>query len=311
MRTIGAVNPVFLLLRSRAAAVLAVSFFLTRGVYADDAAVAKQLEAIGGKVTQRDGVVSQVEFRDCTKIGDAELRAIGQLSHLKSLTLYGKLHGLNDSTVGHLKGLQELESLSTDGAQLSDAGLAQLAALSSLRSAAFFHLSFRMEGFTGKGFAAWKVLPKLERLTVAGMTMGDEGFAAIATLTGLRDLSTWHTYQTEAGNAEIAKLPSLTSLKLGQRLPHAGAKAPSLSDASLPTLAIIKTLESLKIGEAQFTLEALRALKALPKLKQLAIYESNIAATDVEKLRAEMPGVKIDFQPLTDEQRKKLESYLK
>jgi hypothetical protein len=278
---------------------------------ADDAAIAVQLEALGGKVSQKDGVVSQVEFRDCSKIGDAELRAIGQLAHVKSLTLYGKLHGLNDATVGHLKGLQELESLSTDGAQLSDAGLAQLAVLKNLRSASFFHLSFRMGGFTGKGFAEWKALPKLERLTVAGMSMGDEGFAAIATLTGLHELSTWHTYQTEAGNAEIAKLPNLTSLRIGQRLPRADAKAPSLSEASLATFVKIKTLGSLKLSEARLTAGALRTLKVLPKLKQLGIAESDIPAADVEKLRTELPGVKIDFQPLTDEQRKKLETYLK
>ena len=304
-------NPLRSLLHSLAGVAFASACLITSGLRAEDVAVAKQLEALGGKVTQKDGVVTQVEFKDCTKIGDAELRAIGQLANLKSLTLYGRLHGLNDATVGHLKGLQKLESLSTDGAQLTDAGLAQLSALANLRSASFFHLSFRMEGFTGTGFAAWKALPKLERLTVAGMSMGDEGFAAIATLTGLRDLSTWHTYQTEAGNAAIATLPNLTGLKVGQRLPHAGAKAPSLSDASLATLVKIKTLESLKIGEAHFTLEALRALKAMPKLKQLAIYESDIGIADVEKLRAELPGVKIDFHPLTDEQRKKLETYLK
>lgn len=301
----------FPLLRSLTVAALVSASLFVSTVRAEDAAIAKQLEALGGKVTQKDGVVSQVEFKDCSKIGDAELRAIGQLAHLKSLTLYGKLHGLNDAAVGHLAGLQKLESLGTDGAQLSDAGLAQLAVLANLRSASFFHLSFRMEGFTGAGFAAWKKLGKLERLTVAGMTMGDEGFAAIATLAGLRDLSTWHTYQTEAGNAEIAKLPNLTSLRIGQRLPHTGAKAPSLSDASLATFAKIRTLESLKISEGRFTSDALRTLKALPKLKQLGIAESDIAAADVEKLRAELPGVKIDFQPLTDEQRKKLEMYLK
>jgi hypothetical protein len=288
-----------------------VTFLPVSDVRADEAAIARHLESLGGKISQKDGVVTQVTFNDCSKIGDAELRAIGQLAHLKNLTLYGKVQGLNDATVGRLSGLKELESLSTEGAQLSDAGLKQLATLENLRSASFFHLSFRMEGFTGTGFAAWKALPKLERLTVAGMSMGDEGFAAIATLTGLRDLATWHTYQTEAGNAEIAKLPNLTSLKLGQRLPRTGVKTPSLSDASLPILAKIKTIESLRIGEAHFTLEALRALKSMPRLKQLTIYESDIAAADVEKLRAALPGVQIDFQPLTDEQRKKLEMYLK
>jgi hypothetical protein len=278
---------------------------------ADDATIARQLEALGGKIVAKDGIVSQVSFTDCSKLGDAEFRAIGQLSHLRNLTLYGKCAGLNDTTAPHLAGLKELETLSTDGAQLTDAGLKHLTALTNLRGASFFHLSFRMEGFTGAGFAQLQGCPKLEKLTVAGISMGDEGFAAISKITQLRELRTWHTYQTEAGNASIAKLPNLTSLQIGQRLPHGSPSAPSLSDASLPTLVTIKSLESLKIGEAHFTLAALRGLKALPKLTQLSLYETDLPATDAETLKAELPGVKIDFQPLTDEQRKKFESYLK
>lgn len=280
-------------------------------IRAEDSAIAKQLESLGGVVTQREGVVTELTFRDSSKLGDDQWRAIGQLSHLKKLTAYGRAHGLNDESVGHLAGLQQLESLSTDGAQLSDSGLEKLAGLTNLRSASFFHLSFRKEGFTGKGFAVWKSLPKLEQLTVAGMSMGDDGFAAIADLTSLRGLRTWHTYRTEASNAEIAKLPNLTALKVGQRLPH-GKNAPlSLTDASLSTLAQIQKLESLEIGEARFTLEALRQLKSLPKLKRLKIDRTEILAADLEQLRSEMPDVKIEFEPLTEEQREKLKAYLK
>ncbi len=278
---------------------------------ADDGSLVQRLESLGGKVTRNDNVVTELMFRDSSQLGDAQWRAIGQLSQLKKLTAYGRAHGLNDETVGHLTGLKELESLSTDGAQLSDAGLGKLAALTNLRSAAFFHLSFRKEGFTGQGFAAWKSLSKLERLTVAGMSMGDEGFAAIAGITSLRELRTWHTYRTEASNEEIAKLPKLRTLKLGQRLPRGKSKPPSLSDASLSTLARIHTLESLEIGEARFTLEGLRQLKMLSKLKRLKIDRTEIAAADVETLREEMPNVAITFEPLTDEQRKKLAAYLR
>ncbi len=278
---------------------------------ADDAAIAQSLQALGGKVTLKDGVATQVAFTDCSRLGDAEFHAIGQLIHLKNLTLYNKCNALNDTTIARLTSLKELEMLGTDGAQLTDAGLKQLTALTNLHSAAFFHTSFRMEGFTGVGFGHLKACPKLERLTVAGISMGDEGFAAIATITQLRDFSTWHTFQTEAGNAAIAKLPKLQSLKIGQRLPRPGVKAPSLSDVSLPTLAGMKTLENLKIGEAHFTLEALRALKSLPKLKKLELFETDLPAADVETLRTELKGVTIDWQPLTEEQRKKFDMYLK
>jgi hypothetical protein len=285
---------------------------LTFSVYADDSAVAKQLEALGAKVIIKEGVVSQVDFKDCSKLGEAEFKLIGQLPRLKNLTLYNKCNALNDATVGPLTELKELESLGTDGAQFSDEGLKQLAKLKNLKSASFFHTSFGVKTFKGTGFGYLKDCPKLERLTVAGISMSDEGFAAIATITQLRDFSTWHTYQTEAGNAELAKLPNLKTLKLGQRLPRGGMKlAPSLSDVSIPTLAKMQALETLRISEGRFTVEALKALKALPKLKVLNIAESELTAGSIEELRKELPNAKVDLEPLTEDQKKKLEMYLK
>jgi len=277
---------------------------------ADDRIVTR-LEALGGKVTMQDGAVTELSFRDSSRLGDEEWQAIGQLSSLKKLTTYGRAHGLNDDTVGYLSRLKNLESLSTDGAQLSDVGLAKLADITSLRSVAFFHLSFRKEGFTGKGFAAWKKLPNIERLTVAGMSMGDEGFAAISQIKSLTGLRTWHTYRTQASHAEIAKLPHLASLKLGQRLPRGTGTPPCLTDESISTLVKIRTLESLEIGEARFTLAALSQLKSLPELNRLKIDRTEISASDVEQLRSVLTGVKVEFDPITDEQRKKLESYLR
>lgn len=277
---------------------------------ADDGIVAR-LETLGGKATRQDGAVTELSFRDSSRLGDKEWQAIGQLSSLKKLTTYGRAHGLNDDTVGYLARLSNLESLSTDGAQLSDVGLAKLAGITSLKSVAFFHLSFRKEGFTGKGFAAWKNLPNLERLTVAGMSMGDEGCAAISQIKSLTGLRTWHTYRTQASHAEIAKLPRLTSLKLGQRLPRGKGIPPCLTDESISTLVKIQTLESLEIGEARFTLAALSQLKSLPELKRLKIDRTEISASDIEQLRSVLTGVKVEFDPITDEQRKKLESYLR
>lgn len=280
-------------------------------LHADDTQIASPLVALGAKIVAKDGIITQLTLTDSSKVGEAELRAIGQLSHLKSLTLYGKLHGLTDSTAPLLSGLKELESLGTDGAQLTDDGLKHLGALISLKSLAFFHLSFNMKGFTGAGFAHLKPLTRLEKLTVAGISMGDEGFAAIGTLTQLKEFRTWHTFQTEAGNDPIAGLSSLTSLQLGQRLPGHGNKAPSLSDVTLPKLTKLQALETLKLGEAHFTVETLLALKALPKLKTLSLSETDLTAEDVEKLRQGLPGIKIDWQPLTEEQRKKFDQYLK
>ncbi len=271
----------------------------------------EQLEALGGKLKREDGKVVEIDFRKSAKLRGPVWQTIGDMKDCRKLTVYGGARGLNDATVRYVAAMPKLESLSADGAHLSDKGIAQLAKLKTLRSAAFFHLSFRMKGFTGKGFAAWKDMPKLERLTVAGMTMGDEGFKAIAQIKGLKELRTWHTYRTEKSNKEIAKLPNLTLLRLGQRLPRGMGVPWSLSDDSLPTLAGIKTLQRLEIGETHFTPKALEQLGKLPKLKTLMIYNTNLAEADIAALGKRMPKVKIDFKPQTPAEKTRLEAYLK
>lgn len=278
---------------------------------ANDKEIVTKIESLGGKVTLKEGLATHLAFTECSKLDDASFQLIGQLSHLKHLTLYNKCHGLNDKTLVHLLKLKNLETLGTDAAQFTDEGLKQFTQLPNLRTASFFHTSFGNKDFTGIGFGHLKGCPKLDNLTVAGISMSDAGFAAIATIIQLKTLSTWHTWQTEAGNAHIASLPNLQHLMLGQRLPGGDRKAASLSDFSIPTLAKIKSLETLKIGEARFTAEALGALKALPKIKVLTLYESQLTAMEINKLRESLPGVKIDWQAATEEDRKKLEMYLK
>lgn len=294
----------------RPGSLLFALLFAVISAQADEAATAVLLEGLGGKVVRADGAVTEIEFRDSSDLGAAEWEAIGGLAGLKKIIVYGKAGGLNDATVSQLLRLKNLQSFSADGAQLSDAGLRVMAGCTSLRSVSFFHLSFRMEGFTGEGFAAWSALPNLEKLTVAGMSMGDVGFAAIAKITTLKELRTWHTYQTEAGNSHIATLPNLSTLMLGQRLPGQGRPL-SLSDDSLGTIATIKSLTFLEIGESRFSLEALRRLGSLPHLEKLKITKTEISAAEIESLRADLPKVQIEFLPLTDEQRKQLEMYLK
>jgi len=280
---------------------------------ADDASTPAALRALGGQVTEADGAVTKISFRDCSKLGDAEFKQIGQLKSLKSLTLYGSCKGLTDTTLAHLAGLTALEELGTDGIQVTDAGLKHLANLSNLRSASFFHIAFPDKGFTGAGFAAFKSLPKLERLTVAGTPFNDKGMAAVAELTQLKEFRTWHTYQTQAGNEHLLKLTGLRSLMLGQRLRQWNGKPNPLSidDSTLATLAKLKSLESLSLDEVRLTHKGLLQLKSLPNLKKLTLQHADISEADIAKLRADLHGVIIEWKPLTEDERKKFEGMLK
>ncbi|MDX1947872.1 MAG: hypothetical protein SFU86_20910 [Pirellulaceae bacterium] len=280
---------------------------------ANDDALVKRLEELGGQITRTDGLVTQLMFKDCSKLGRVEFEQIGQLKSLKRLTLYVKCNGLTDETLPLLAGLANLEELSTDGIMVSDAGLKPLGELKNLRSAAFFHISFGGPKFSGAGFAHLAELPKLRRLTVAGSPFNDEGLAAMAKLPALEELRTWHTWQTPAGNAEIGKLKNLKTLYFGQRLRRydGGSNALTVSDEALAPLAGLTALESLTLDEARLTYAGLARFAELPNLKKLSLQRCDIPAADLEKLRAALPKVMVEWKPLTDEERPRLEAILR
>src|SRR5688500_2732376 len=88
---------------------------------------ADSLRALGAQIKEKDGEVTEITFKDSSKLGDAEFRLIGKCAKLKSLTLYGGCAGLNDQNAPLLANLTELENLGTDGVKLSDNGFTSLA----------------------------------------------------------------------------------------------------------------------------------------------------------------------------------------
>lgn len=272
------------------------------GMLAADPPGAADLEKLGAKVTLTKGVATQASV-NTDALTPEQFRTLGAAKSLKRLSTSGK--GVTDQTLPLLAGLTQLEELSTDQTRLSDDGYKHFAQFRELRSLALFHPSWDMKEFTGRGLAHLKALPKLERLTFAGSTAGDEALAALAAVTQLKSFSTWHTMQTQAGNAHLAKL-NLTALKIGQRLPRYGKAAPpSFDEATIPTLAAMKSLERLELFEAVLTARALAPLKELPNLKVLAIHTTEISAADVAAVRAALPGVKVEHRPVTDEERER------
>ncbi len=312
--------PPFLELSLRATLAMAVALLLAWGTAvraAETPASPEQdvaaLKAAGGTVTETAGAITKLQFKDCSKLGEADFARIGRLKSLKSLTLYGKCAGLTDTTLPLLSGLTSLEEFSTEGIQVSDEGLNNLAAFTNLKSAAFFHISLGMKSFTGVGFAHLKGLAQFERLTVAGTPFNDEGMAAVSQITNLKEFRTWHTFQTPAGTAALQKLPNLRSLRFGQRLRQYDGKPHPLTidDEAIGTLAKISSLETLFLDEARLSLAGLEKLKALPKLKELTLEKIIIAPADIEKLKATLPTVKITYKPVEPSELEKLEKALK
>jgi hypothetical protein len=250
--------------------------------------IGKVLKDRGAKVTESKGVVTGLTISDGSKLTDEDFRQIGSLVHLKTLDLN---NGLTDARLAQLTGLVELEYLQTNLAQISDDGLKPLARLKSLRNVKFFHPG---KTFSGTGLVHLAELPNLERLTVAGsLAFNDEGMVAVAKLTRLQEFRTWHTGVTQQGVQQLTGLKNLKSLFLGQRLTYQPPACPT--DETLAVLAQLKSLESLQLDEARLTFPALQQLKRLPVLKKLILGGIDIPKADVERLKQELPGVKIEW----------------
>ncbi|OYW26899.1 MAG: hypothetical protein B7Z47_07140, partial [Chthoniobacter sp. 12-60-6] len=256
------------------------------------------LQKLGAKVTETAGVITQVQVK-CDDFTEADFRTLGSFTTIKNLTISGKT--ITDDTLALLTGLVELEQLSTDGILLTDAGYKHFAAFQKLKSLAFFHPAFRSKEFTGTGLVSLKALPKLERLTFAGSTAGDVAMDAIGQLTQLKEFRTWHTAQTQAGNASLVKLTNLTALRIGQRLPEWGKDSPvSFDESTMAVVAQMKTLESLELTEARLSGKIIPQLQAQPKLAKLKIETVDISAADVEAIKAALPQCKVDWKPMSD-----------
>jgi hypothetical protein len=308
-------------------------------VAADDRAVAEKLRALGGKVTEKNGVVTTVSFADVMKLGSQEdlkrlfakfdqlqlreqpslarvdevLQLIARLPQLRRLEL--SKCPIRDAQLPLITGLKNLEFLQLEATILSDDAYKHLAALTQLQTLALYHPALERKEFTGKGLVALKSLPHLEKLIYAGMvppraaasSTYDDGITAIGELTQLKEFQTWHTYQTEAGNAALLKLTQLKAIKLGGWL----SRPPSVTDQTLSTLAQLKSLESITLEEARFSPSAFSELRKLPLLKKLVMTTAvDIPDGKIEALRALLPGVSITWQPASESTKKRLDRRL-
>lgn len=267
------------------------------------------LRAIGATLQETRGVVTGLSI-DCSQLTDADYRLIGSCTSLKSLTINGK--PMADRHLELLSGLTGLESILLNGTQLTDDGYRHFAPFQELRTLSLFHPSRDCQEFTGAGLAHLAALPKLQRLTFAGATAGDDAYLAISQLPQVREFREWHNWETAAGKRRLLTMKQLTSLKIGQRLPRRGAPAtPSFDDSTLASLAQMTSLERLDLQEARLTYAGLEQLRALPKLKQLKISQVDIPEADIAKLRAALPKVTITWEPLTEEGQEMLTKKLK
>jgi hypothetical protein len=260
--------------------------------------IAKELTKKGAKLTEKDGIVTGFELADCSKWTVADFHKVAQLAQLKTLSLG---LGLNDQALAELSALPNVESVVTNGMQITDEGMKSLAKFKKLHNLAFFHPG----KFSGTGLAYLSDLPDLQKLTVAGSnSFGDEGMAAVVKLPHLQEFRTWHTGATPVGIAQLKEVKDLKSISLGQRLSY--TPPISLSDETLTFLAGIKSLESISLMEARLSISSLTQLKQLPALKRLTLDSIDLSEAEVERLRKELPNVQIKWTKPTEANLKRI-----
>jgi hypothetical protein len=269
---------------------------------------AAALTAKGWKVTDKGGVITglSVPGKGLTAEDCKEIAAIATLTQLG---LDGE--AVDDEHLKLLAGLTGLQNLSVNGCSFGDDGFRVIAGFTRLKSLALFHHARNNPAFTGDGLAQLASLPEFESLTLAGANVGDAAIKAITRLPHLTGLRLWHNVETVDGLKALAGMTSLKRLTLGQRLAGRPAKPASLSDGALPAIAAIPGLEELSLQEARLSGEALLALKGAASLKKLTVSQVDTPAAEVERLRAALPMVAIDWKPLTGEQAATLRDKLK
>lgn len=124
-------------------------------------------------------------------------------------------------------------------------------------------------------------LTRLKSLRLYNVDIDDASFVELQTLVNLEELDLSHTRITDAGLATLEKMPRLRGLELHR---HPGWHTPQqLTDASQATIARLPELERLSLS-GKITNAGLKQVAALPKLKALSIYSTEVTIDGLSAL---------------------------
>jgi hypothetical protein len=217
--------------------------------------------------------------------------ALGSLTGLKDLRILMLWDAdlVSDAGIQRLAVLDKLENLHVGGGRLSDASLKVLARLPRLT-----RLSLQGHSLSDDGLKNLTAMRQLRALYV-GMSQREITDAGLRHLAGLKDLEELDLQSarlTDEGVAVLKNFRSLRVLNLNGRDAYAD---PSITDASVATLASLERLERLMIQNTRITPDGLKRLIELPRLKQLIVSSSAIPPESQEALQKAKPSLQLLF----------------
>ena len=218
-------------------------------------------------------------------VTDEGLAAIKDWKKLKRLNLHGTK--VSDTTLEHISGITTLEALNVGSAMITDVGIERLVSL-----------------------------PNLKELTIGGNELGDAGLQALRQFPALTyldlsgrqgtDSNIWAISISDVGLDAVLTLKELRELRFGcssKGIGIEGARFATVStmDVSVRWLEKMKALpklERLKLqGCSRVDDEAVRALIALPNLREVDLKGTSVTEKGIAELRAAKPKAQIYFGP--------------
>jgi RNA polymerase sigma factor (sigma-70 family) len=187
-----------------------------------------------------------------------------------------------------LAGLKNLQMLYLGNTEVTDAGLKELAGLKSLRT-----LDLLRTKVTDTGLKELAGLKSLETLDLMSTEVTDAGLKELAGLKSLQTLNLWETKVTDAGLRELAGLKSLQALDLG---------GTEVTGAGLKELAGLKTLKTLNLGDTKVTDAGLKQLAGLKSLQELHLGGTQVTDAGLKELAGLKSLQELDLgsTPVTD-----------
>ncbi len=119
-----------------------------------------------------------------------------------------------------------------------------------------------------------------------------------------REILLTNAYANDRNVAALAGHPTLEDVRLGPK------ETTRLTDASLAALASIPNLKELTIVGTELSYDkGLSQLKKAPKLRKLNLGRVLLPEGDLEKAKAALPSVEIEFTPMPEEYRAQFEAW--
>jgi len=292
------------------------------------------IEDAGGSVTKdAAGRITGVNLR-ASWVSDADLRGLARLPHLTHLDLsltritdqgmqeLKNLPGIvdlnlyyaeyvTDEGLAAIKGWRKLQRLNVHGAKVTDTTLDHISGIPTLES-----LNIGSAMVTDIGLERLTTLPGLKELTIGGNKLTDAGLQALRQLPSLTyldlggrqgtDANIWAIRMSDVGLGAVLSLKELRELRFECTSVGVGIEGTRFADVSyvsvttgwLEKMKALPKLEKLKLqGCDRLNDDSIRALAALPGLRQVDLKGSAVTEKGIAALKTAKPGIQVYYGP--------------